>query len=68
MEVGDLMASKIRGKRSELGISQEELAAKLMVNVTTICSWEQGRTTPSAPYIVQLSELFNVTPNYLFGL
>ena len=68
MEVGDLMASKIRGKRSELGISQEELAAKLMVNVTTICSWEQGRTTPSAPYIMQLSELFNVTPNYLFGI
>lgn len=68
MEAGELMASKIRGKRSELDISQEELAAKLGVNVTTICSWEQGRTTPSAPYIVQLSELFKVTPNYLFGL
>ena len=68
MEAGELMASKIRGKRSELDISQEELAAKLGVNVTTICSWEQGRTTPSAPYIVQLSELFKVTQNYLFGL
>ena len=55
-------------KESDKEPTVEELAAKLMVNVTTICSWEQGRTTPSAPYIMQLSELFNVTPNYLFGI
>ena len=68
MDLNDSMASKIRGKRSELDLSQEELASELGVNITTICSWESGRTTPSAPYIVRLSEIFKVTLNYLFGL
>ena len=38
MDLNDSMASKIRGKRSELDLSQEELASELGVNITTICS------------------------------
>ena len=67
MELEISVASRIRGKRSEFDMSQEDLANMLGVNVTTVCSWESGKTTPSAPLIVMLSEIFKVTPNYLLG-
>lgn len=37
---------EIRQIRARLGLSQQELASKLQVALTTVASWEQGRKRP----------------------
>ena len=38
---------RIRSRRLEIGLSQEELAKKLGVNQTAISQWERGVALPS---------------------
>jgi len=47
--------------------TQEELAKILYVNQTAVSQWERGVTTPSPPILVKLSQLYNVTTDYLLG-
>lgn len=58
----------LKVQRQIHGLTQEELAKKLDVTVKTYRSWEQERTTPDIYYLLQLSELYNVSTDYLLGL
>jgi len=40
-------AEDIREARKSLGMTQEQLASKMLVDVTTVQRWEAGRTEPS---------------------
>lgn len=51
--------------RKEHGWSQAELAAKIGGDAAQISRYENGRITPSADVIVRLSEVFDVTTDYL---
>lgn len=51
--------------RREKGLSQEELAVKISVTRQTISKWELDQSAPNFEYIVQLSEIFGVTCDYL---
>ena len=42
------IARRIRLLRSERGLSQRQLAARLGVTSVTICHWELGQTRPTA--------------------
>lgn len=42
---------KLRGKRDELKLSQEELAAKLNISRQSISKWERGQSYPSGRYV-----------------
>ncbi len=46
-------------------MSQEELADKLDVSRQAVSKWESAMATPSLDKILQLSELFGVTTDYL---
>lgn len=56
---------KLQSLRKNQGLSQEELAEKLSVTRQTISKWELEQSTPELQYISQISELFNVTTDYL---
>ena len=56
---------KIFENRKKLGLSQEDLANKLDVSRQTVSKWEVGSSTPELEKIVKLSELFNVSVDYL---
>lgn len=56
---------KIYNLRKQYGYSQEELAEKLNVSRQSISKWENGSSTPEITKIVELSNLFNVTTDYL---
>ena len=51
--------------RKSRGMSQEQLAEQLNLTRQTISKWELDQSTPDLEYIVQLSELFGVTTDYL---
>ena len=51
--------------RKKQGLSQEELGAELQVSRQTISKWEAGQSLPDLDFIAQLSDIFNVSSDYL---
>lgn len=60
-----ILADKIIKLRKSSGLSQEELADKLNVSRQAVSKWESATAIPSLEKILQLSELFGVTSDYL---
>ena len=63
-----MIADKIKTLRASHNITQAELARRLGVTRNGVNSWEQGLSVPSTNYIVELSKLFGVSTDFLFGL
>lgn len=59
------ISEQIRSRRKELGISQEELAARIYVSRQTISNWETGRTYPDIESLLLMSALFGSTVDEL---
>ena len=53
--------------RTEKGLSQDELAAKIFVTRQAVSRWETGETTPNVETLKLLSTFFNVSINTLLG-
>lgn len=60
-----ILADKIVKLRKRNGWSQEELANKIDVSRQAVSKWESASAIPSLEKILQLSELFGVTSDYL---
>ncbi len=53
--------------RRDKKLSQEEVAEKLNVTRQTVSKWETNQSMPDLDKIVPLCELYEITPNELFG-
>lgn len=62
------LAEKIKTLREKLGITQAELARRLGITRSSVNGWEMGLSVPSTPILVELSQTFNVSVDYLLGL
>ena len=51
--------------RKEKNFSQEELAEKIGVSRQAVSRWESGETMPDSPNLLQISNLFGVSADYL---
>ena len=60
-----ILADKIILLRKKSGWSQEELAEKLNVSRQSISKWEGAQSVPGMDKILQLSEIFGVSTDYL---
>ena len=60
-----ILADKIIDLRKKAGWSQEELADKLGVSRQSVSKWEGAQSIPDMNKILQLSELFGVSTDYL---
>ena len=60
-----ILADKIIRLRKKLGWSQEELAEKMNVSRQAVSKWEGTQTGPDLGKVLQLSQLFGVTTDYL---
>ncbi|MCI6077822.1 helix-turn-helix domain-containing protein [Catenibacterium mitsuokai] len=60
-----ILADKIIEERKKNGWSQEELANKLGVSRQAVSKWESAGSIPDLQRILQMSELFGVTTDYL---
>ncbi len=59
------IGEKIQSLRKSQGISQEQLAAQLQISRQAVSRWETGESIPDTERIVQLSDIFQVTTDYL---
>lgn len=59
------LAEKIYELRKTNKLSQEQLAEKIGVSRQSISKWESGETSPELERVVALSEVFDVTTDYL---
>ncbi len=59
------VSEKILKLRKANNLTQEELAEKLDVSRQSISKWESGQTIPELEKLVALSEVFQVTTDYL---
>lgn len=59
------LADKIIEERKKNGWSQEELANKLGASRQAVSKWESSGSIPDLQRILQMSELFGVTTDYL---
>ncbi len=60
-----IFADKLIDLRKKNGWSQEELAEKLNVSRQAVSKWEGAQSIPDMSRIIQLSELFGVSTDYL---
>ncbi len=60
-----IFADKLIDLRKKNGWSQEELAEKLNVSRQAVSKWESAQSVPDMGRIIQLSELFGVSTDYL---
>jgi len=58
-------AEKIQNLRKSKNFSQEELAEKLDISRQSVSKWESGLAMPEIDKLVMLSEMFEVTTDYL---
>lgn len=68
MDGGYMIADRIKMLRTTEKMSQSELAKKIGITRSSVNAWEQGFSTPSTAYLVELSNIFHVTTDYLLGL
>lgn len=60
-----ILADKLIQLRKKSGMSQEELAEKMNVSRQAVSKWEGAQSIPDLDKILQLSELYGVTTDYL---
>ena len=66
VEVKDMIFSeKLQLIRRSKGLTQEELAGRLCVSRQAVAKWESGQGYPDIANLIQISNLFNVTVDYL---
>lgn len=59
------IADRIQFLRKQKGYSQEELADKVGVSRQAVSKWESEQSVPDLEKIIVMSELFEVTTDYL---
>ena len=62
-----LFADMLNKLRTEKGLSQTQLANRMMVNRTTVSRWENGSRLPDAAMISRLSRVLEVNASVLFS-
>lgn len=58
---------RLKEKRIELGLSQEELGDLIGVGKASICCYENETRNPSIESLVELVTIFGVTADYIIG-
>ncbi len=60
-----ILADKIIAERKKNGWSQEELAERIGVTRQAVSKWEGAQTTPDLQKLLQMSNVFGVSADYL---
>lgn len=59
--------NNIRELRKIKGLSQKELADKLNSDQSVVSKWELGKALPETSKLIKLSEIFEVSIDYVLG-
>ncbi len=65
--VNEVFPKRLKELRLQYGMSQEQVAQKLHIRQQSYARYEYGTGEPNMQTIYDISEIFNVTTDYLFG-
>ena len=69
MKTGNKLPDKrLKKLREQRGLTQEQVKSKIGCDLKTYRSWEKDGNYPSADYLIELSQLFGVSTDYLLGI
>lgn len=63
-----MVADKIKALREQNGMTQSDLAKRLGITRSSVNAWEMGISVPSTQYVVELSNIFKVSTDFLLGV
>ena len=63
----DTLGQRIKAQRLRIGMTQDELAEKLLIPKASVSAYENDRIDIKGSRIVELATALKVTPNYLLG-
>ena len=63
-----IFAERLKEKRLEKRITQQEIADKLHVNRVSYARWENNSREPNLETIVKLAKIFDTTTDDLLGI
>lgn len=63
-----MLSKRIYELRMSFGWTQVQLAQKIGVTKQTVSNWENDNIQPSIDMLVKLSNIFNVSTDYMLGL
>ncbi|CUS25395.1 Helix-turn-helix XRE-family transcriptional regulator [Paucilactobacillus oligofermentans DSM 15707 = LMG 22743] len=61
------IGQRIREKREENNLTQNQVSEKLYITQQTVARWENDKHTPPIKAVQDLAKLFNVDTSYFFG-
>jgi transcriptional regulator with XRE-family HTH domain len=64
----ELFGLRLKGLRSEKGLTQQQLADKLGIVKASISSYEHNANYPSIEVFIKLCKIFDVSADFLLGL
>ncbi len=62
-----IIGNRIKEERLKRNLTQEELGKLIGVSKVAISHYERGEEQPKMEKLVKLSEVLNLTPNYILG-
>lgn len=62
-----MMGERLQELRKDAGLSQLELAQRLSISVHTVSSYERNKSEPNDEIKIRISNLFNISLDYLIG-
>lgn len=63
-----MIGERLAEIRKDHNDTQEHLASKLHISVSTVRSWEQEKSAPCNEMLVNICRLYHITSDYLLGL
>ena len=63
----DTLGQRIKAQRLRIGMTQDELAEKLLIPKASVSAYENDRIDIKGSRIAELATALEVTPNYLLG-
>lgn len=66
--MNDFFPKRLRQRRRELDLTQEDLAFRLNIGQYTISAWETGKAMPEADNLIALSRELSVSIDWLLGV
>ncbi|MDD7537399.1 MAG: helix-turn-helix transcriptional regulator [Oscillospiraceae bacterium] len=63
-----MVGERLAEIRKDCGEKQSELAKVLCVSLSTVRSWEQGKSSPSHEALISICKRYHVSADYLLGL
>lgn len=63
----ETIGQRIKAQRIRIGMTQDDLAEKLMIPKATISAYENDKIDIKSSRLIEISRVLSISPNYLLG-